>query len=305
METSTEIGKLTEALAKAQASFLPIKKTEKVDYQTTAGRKKYNYAPLDAVIDATKKALTDNGLAITQLTKLIDGNLILETILSHSSNERVVSEAYVGKQDQPPQAEGSALTYKRRYGYSAIICVASEEDDDAETATDHTKAETKQPEHIRQSPTQNVEKAIEAKQHWCAEHKCNFFKTGRMRSYAHPIKDQFDEDGKNIWCYEEKAKTKGEVTIEGITWPEDPENTKKVAVSQEPPQEAPGDKPSVVEDKEADTIVQEVRERKLGLNKLCEMLGIPAITFSGLKLEEIVGKLDHSQREALCKRLAE
>ena len=102
METSQAIGLLTEALAKAQLAFLPIKKTERVDYQTAGGRKKYNYAPLAEVIEATKKGLSDNGLAIIQRTKIVDGNVILETILSHTSNERVVSEMFVGKQDQPP-----------------------------------------------------------------------------------------------------------------------------------------------------------------------------------------------------------
>lgn len=129
---SENIKEITIALAKAQIAFLPIKRTEKVAYATTGGRKAYNYAPLDEVIEATRKALSDNGLAITQSTYLQGGNTILETLLSHSSGEWLSSELYVGKQDQPPQSEGSALTYKRRYGLSSILCVASEEDDDAE-----------------------------------------------------------------------------------------------------------------------------------------------------------------------------
>ncbi len=133
---SDSIKDLTAALAKAQLAFKPIKRTEKVDYATTGGRKKYTYAPLDEIIEAAKEALSTNGLVITQSTYLQAGNTILETLLLHSSGEWLSGELYVGKQDQPPQSEGSSLTYKRRYGMSAILGVASEEDDDVEGTTD-------------------------------------------------------------------------------------------------------------------------------------------------------------------------
>ncbi len=131
---SESIKEITTALCKAQMAFKPIKRTERVGYDTTKGRKQYNYAPLNEVIEATKQALADNGLAVTQSTYLQGGNTILETLLSHSSGEWLSGELYVGKQDQPPQTEGSALTYKRRYGMSAILGVSSEEDDDTEEA---------------------------------------------------------------------------------------------------------------------------------------------------------------------------
>ena len=137
MGKSESTKEITVALAKAQIAFKPIKRTEKVGYDTKGGSsKKYNYAPLDVVIEATKQALSDNGLAITQTTKLVEGDTILETLLCHSSGEWLSGELYVGKQEQAPQSEGSALTYKRRYGMSAILCVASEEDDDAESVVE-------------------------------------------------------------------------------------------------------------------------------------------------------------------------
>ena len=131
---SESIKELTAALAKAQKVFKPIKRTEKVGYETGKGRKQYNYAPLNEVIEATKQALSDNELAVTQLPVVIDGVTYLETLLSHSSGEWVSSMLYVGVQNELPQSEGSALTYKRRYGLSAILNVSSEEDDDGATA---------------------------------------------------------------------------------------------------------------------------------------------------------------------------
>ena len=55
-----------------------------------------------------------------------------------------MSEMFVGSQEQPPQSEGSALTYKRRYSLSALLGLASEEDDDAEGATDISKDKKKE-----------------------------------------------------------------------------------------------------------------------------------------------------------------
>ncbi len=108
-----------------------------VDFTTkTGGRKKYNYAPLSEVIDAIRKALSDNALAIMQPTKLVEGKLIVETLLSHSSGEWVKGEILIESQSQDAQSQGSALTYARRYALSSLLGIASEEDDDAEGTKD-------------------------------------------------------------------------------------------------------------------------------------------------------------------------
>ena len=132
MDKSNDINELAAALSKAQSKFLPIFKSLKVSYATSAGKKEYNYAPLSAVIDATKQALSDNGLAIIQPTEIKDNKLYINTVLCHSSGQWIESSMYVGESGQPPQAEGSALSYKRRYGLSAMLNIASEEDDDAQ-----------------------------------------------------------------------------------------------------------------------------------------------------------------------------
>jgi hypothetical protein len=41
-------------------------------------------------------------------------------------------------------------------------------------------------------------------EHWCAEHKTVFFKKGRMKGYAHPIKDANGNDT-GEWCNEPEA----------------------------------------------------------------------------------------------------
>ena len=194
MNKSESIKELAAALAKAQATFNPIKRTEHVGYDTKGGAKNYNYAPLENIFEACRKALSENGLAVLQPTRIDEPGLVVETVLIHSSGEWIAGEICIELNNSNPQAQGSALTYARRYSLSAMLGVASEEDDDAQAATSKPQAK----------PQTN-------KEHWCAEHDTAFFKTEKMKSYGHPIKDAegnqvIDEKGKSIWCHEHKEK---------------------------------------------------------------------------------------------------
>ena len=144
---SETIGKLSTALGKAQSEFPQIKRSQKVDFLTNNGtRIKYSYAPLSEIFDAIRKPLAENGLAISQPMTIINGKLIVETVLSHSSGEWISGQILIESQKLDPQSIGSALTYARRYSLSALLGIASEEDDDAEGAMDRKtlKSEDKQ-----------------------------------------------------------------------------------------------------------------------------------------------------------------
>jgi len=144
MNKSESIGELSKALAKAQSQFTPVKRGTKVDFTTKAGAKiKYNYAPLSDVIESCIKALNDNELVIVQPTKVEDNNIIVETMLIHSSGEWLSGELCIRPSDHNPQSEGSALTYARRYSLSALLSIAADEDDDGEGAMKRTKKESK------------------------------------------------------------------------------------------------------------------------------------------------------------------
>jgi hypothetical protein len=121
---SESIAKLTEALSKAQGTLDHAKKDVKNEFF------KSKYADLASVIDAAKKPLADNGLAVIQSTRITEsGAIVLVTMLSHISGEWVSSEYPVNPVKSDPQGYGSALTYARRYAFSAITGVASEDDD--------------------------------------------------------------------------------------------------------------------------------------------------------------------------------
>jgi hypothetical protein len=89
---------------------------------------KSKYATLAQVRDTTAPVLAKHGLAIIQVTDMIDGALFLVTRLVHKSGQWIegLYPIAIGK----PQEMGSALTYGRRYSLAGVCGIASEEDDD-------------------------------------------------------------------------------------------------------------------------------------------------------------------------------
>ena len=140
-EMSAGIGKLIEALAKASLTFKPILK------ESTNPFFKSKYADLANVIDATRESLGKNGLAVIQppFYKREAGLVEIMTLLSHSSGEWIKCTLEIPMAKQDAQGVGSAITYGRRYAYSAVLNVASEEDDDANAAVskDFSKTRTR------------------------------------------------------------------------------------------------------------------------------------------------------------------
>ena|SRR3990167_2916170 len=132
MKTSENAGKLFEALSKAQNSFPPIEKNKSVEIITKTGRKiNFDYADLQEILSKTKKALTENGLAISQLVMSEESKDFIYTILGHSSGEQLVSKIILSPEDSSAKSLGASLTYLRRYSISAILNICADEDNDA------------------------------------------------------------------------------------------------------------------------------------------------------------------------------
>lgn len=122
MEKSESIAELTKALIKAQGEL------EVVAKDTQAYN--YKYATLPAVFEEYKKHFLKHGLVVIQG---VEGNG-LRTTLSHESGEWMSSVANLMPIKNDPQAQGSAITYMRRYALGAICGIMSEEDDDGKKA---------------------------------------------------------------------------------------------------------------------------------------------------------------------------
>ena len=97
----------------------------------------YKYTSLDKIIDDTQSILNKNGLTITSSLRISDGKQMLTTSLFHESGESITSDfllesAGISKANNLQQI-GAAITYARRYILSALLNIASEDDDDAQS----------------------------------------------------------------------------------------------------------------------------------------------------------------------------
>lgn len=126
METTEhpKLAKAAAAFVAAQRKFGPALKTSQNPHFRS------RYAALDACIEAVIDALSENGLALTQVTHPSDRGVDVETILIHSSGEHLsFGRLYVPAAKNDPQGYGSALTYARRYSLMAAMGIAPEDDD--------------------------------------------------------------------------------------------------------------------------------------------------------------------------------
>lgn len=120
---------LAEALAKCQSELRNAKKDAANPFFNSS------YADLSMVWDTAREPLTKNGLSVMQLPSAEGARVTVETILLHASGESISSRLTMTAKDAGPQSIGSAITYARRYALSAMVGIASEEDDDGNAAT--------------------------------------------------------------------------------------------------------------------------------------------------------------------------
>ena len=135
MQKSEAINELAAALAKARSQFKKVEKTNENPFF------KSKYADLSNIIDATFKALSDNGLSIIQgasgLCIAEDGSghaVGVTTTLLHQSGQWIEDRIFMPSVKIDAQAIGSATTYARRYAYQSMLNIAAESDDDGNGA---------------------------------------------------------------------------------------------------------------------------------------------------------------------------
>lgn len=134
---SESLTKLFEALAKAQAQMEAGKK----DCANTYFNSKY--ADLSSIVEASRAALTNNGLSVIQRICVSDtGAQVLLSRLCHNSGQWIESEVVLDPSKKDVQAMGSYITYMRRYAYASLVGVVTT-DDDGEGAMKETRNPTK------------------------------------------------------------------------------------------------------------------------------------------------------------------
>lgn len=124
MITSQTIGKVANALVQAQAEMDNASKDKKNPFF------KSSYADLNAIREVALPALNKHKVAALQPTVVVDGKKYVQTTLMHESGEFIscLTEILAVKENDA-QAQGSGITYARRYGLQSMLNIGAEDDD--------------------------------------------------------------------------------------------------------------------------------------------------------------------------------
>jgi hypothetical protein len=136
--SSTNVGALAAALAKAQAAIANPEKSLTATIVSPfprEGSRTFRYAPLSSGLDLVRKCLGQHEIATVQATAIDHdcGLIRLTTTLVHASGEWVSSDWPVCpvSETAAPHRLGAALTYARRYALFTLVGIAGEDDLDA------------------------------------------------------------------------------------------------------------------------------------------------------------------------------
>ena len=115
---------LFSALAKAQAQIKGAVKDSTNPFFNS------KYADLASCFDAIREPFAENELSILQLPQTTQSGMVIVTMIAHSSGETICDGGVPVKplKDDPPSM-GSAMTYARRYGLTAMTGLPQIDDD--------------------------------------------------------------------------------------------------------------------------------------------------------------------------------
>jgi len=153
MTHSDAIDALAAALAAAQGEYPAIPRDTTVKIRTKSGGEyTFQYAPLDTILQALRPVLAKHGLAVMQD---IEGGAVSTTILHTSGQWWNGAQVLIPPDEPGPKPIGSALTYASRYSLRAALMIATDDDDDATTASgDHMAVKASQSPQDASKPPQ-------------------------------------------------------------------------------------------------------------------------------------------------------
>ncbi len=131
---SDELQDLFSSLAQAQSEMPAVCGNKENPYF------KERYIDLGDMITASRPSLTKYGLSVLQQILPNDGQMLLHTILSHSSGQWIESRIRIIPPKNDIRTMDSYVTYLRRCSYGALVgIVGANDDDDGEYATATTR----------------------------------------------------------------------------------------------------------------------------------------------------------------------
>lgn len=118
---------------------------------------KSKYVTLDQVLNKVVPVLNKNGIILSQSVSFTENTLpTLITQLIHESGDKLSSEMLLQVKTPDPQAQGSAITYARRYALVSMLGLSVGEDDDGNAAAAFNERQQEQ-DRMQTNPAALVE----------------------------------------------------------------------------------------------------------------------------------------------------
>lgn len=133
-------------LLKARQEIPPIPKSRSVTKKgyNAAGQEwsyAYSYADINDVLDKALPALAKHDLIIKQAVNATGGAVVVTTaVVDAETGAEEDFGAIEFQYGTDSQKAGAAITYARRYAISAALCLALEEDDDANSVSEDAQS---------------------------------------------------------------------------------------------------------------------------------------------------------------------
>ena len=119
---SSSTDQICTALAKAQGEFPSISTNRANNFLFN------QYSDLDNIVSSVRKALSENGLSITQQTKLEDDKTILVTRVRHESSQFIETRSRIIPSKNDIQTFGSALKAMKRHAIMSLLNITIKDD---------------------------------------------------------------------------------------------------------------------------------------------------------------------------------
>lgn len=123
MNKSDQINELSLALSTVQGKMTGALKDTINPYF------KKNYADLTSCWESVRALLSENNLALIQVTDEAKEGVIVETILSHKSGQWISGRLFMNPIKNDPQGIGICISYARRYAMAAMLGIVQIDDD--------------------------------------------------------------------------------------------------------------------------------------------------------------------------------
>lgn len=137
-ETKVSKSSLHQTLLNVQRELPKLTKDAKGVYDN-------KYVTLHQLLDKVIPILNKHGLVLLQYVQHAGDQHVLQTVISDdvSANTGLESATLMTLKSEDPQAQGSAITYARRYALMSMLGMVGEEDDDGQRATEATRSTPK------------------------------------------------------------------------------------------------------------------------------------------------------------------